>query len=1014
MRPLHLTLQSFGPFAGQQTVDFTCYGDNAFLLIHGVTGAGKTTILDGICYALYGDASGEKRDERYLRSQLAKQDSICEVRFLFQVGPRRFQIVRQPPQKAIVKGKQRDITHSVEFCQVDESGQIIGDRLTKIGEVQKKIEEVIGFNSDQFRQVVVLPQGEFRKLLLAKSDEKELILEKLFGTERYKLVEESLKRRRATIGSELKELKAAVDGILSTNGVGTRLELEERIADIKEQRAGMVSAIAEQGRLQKEVQERLMAAQSLAERFTEMEQARAACITLEQQKPAMELDAARAEQARKALGLSDLEEAISRGERDLLTQNDQLNKLDGLLAELETTRKSALAKSEKARADNDTLPAMISEQTALQARLEKISELSSCKTALAEAIKVGKKARAVLDDVKKEIADNETQLATLTCRIETLSLTTGTVGQLKAELEKVSALRANRTLLDQESTELAQLLVKLAAAESALKENEKKQKAAEEEHAGLQQSFINGQSALLARELADGQPCPVCGSSAHPHPAASSDRIPTEKELETARKLAADSQKSVQAATKSVGDLVSRKSGLEAGITKLKSALGTDAGTVLAELTIRHKELEAKHDAAETGAGELTIAREGRERINIMLSAAKNNLPSAEAGLAAATAEWEKQKALEARLASEAGDNDADAVKSRIVVIERFMETARKALQQADTELKAVDERLATSKGQKEEKLSAIPRLETELGKLRSDFGKRLKVEGFADDKEYRAARLTLEEIERLKKDVDAFRETLAAATARLNRADSSCSGLEKPDIAAVTTVRDVADRFLGELRSADGVLDGQQRGYDEAFKAISEKGDRIGVLEKEYAVTGKLADLTGGNNSKRMTLQRYVLAALFEEVAIAASQRLSRMSRGRYHLVRSETPRDGKATSGLDLDVTDDYIGEKRPAFTLSGGESFLASLSLALGLSDVVMAQCGGRYLDCIFIDEGFGSLDGETLDFALNTLIELHRSGRVIGIISHVAELKERIQSQIEVVGSKDGSRIVQQIA
>jgi exonuclease SbcC len=162
------------------------------------------------------------------------------------------------------------------------------------------------------------------------------------------------------------------------------------------------------------------------------------------------------------------------------------------------------------------------------------------------------------------------------------------------------------------------------------------------------------------------------------------------------------------------------------------------------------------------------------------------------------------------------------------------------------------------------------------------------------------------------------------------------------------------------------------------------------------------------------MTLQRYVLAALFEEVAIAASQRLSRMSRGRYHLVRSETPRDGKTTGGLDLDVTDDYIGERRPAFTLSGGESFLASLSLALGLSDVVMAQQGGRYLDCIFIDEGFGSLDGETLDFALNTLIELHRTGRVIGIISHVAELKEQIQSRIDVIASKDGSRIVQETA
>ena len=195
------------------------------------------------------------------------------------------------------------------------------------------------------------------------------------------------------------------------------------------------------------------------------------------------------------------------------------------------------------------------------------------------------------------------------------------------------------------------------------------------------------------------------------------------------------------------------------------------------------------------------------------------------------------------------------------------------------------------------------------------------------------------------------------------------------------------------------------------ARKNIGVKGTAIVRLEEDFAVVGRLADVAGGQNPQRMTLQRYVLAALFEDVAIAASRRLSKLSRGRYHLLRAEIPRDGKSTGGLDLDVIDDYCGERRPAFTLSGGESFLASLALALGLSDVVLAQSGGRYLDCIFIDEGFGTLDGETLDFALNTLIELHQSGRVIGIISHVAELKERIPSRIEIVAQKEGSTILQ---
>jgi exonuclease SbcC len=331
-----------------------------------------------------------------------------------------------------------------------------------------------------------------------------------------------------------------------------------------------------------------------------------------------------------------------------------------------------------------------------------------------------------------------------------------------------------------------------------------------------------------------------------------------------------------------------------------------------------------------------------------------------------------------------------------------------------ETELRSVDDRLSGMKGQREEKKASIPRQEAELKKLRSDCARRMAAEGFKDEMECSAALLPLEEIERLKIEVERFSHSLSAAAERSGRAADACRGLTKPDMNAVTAARDEADRRMGELRKEDGILEGEQRGLDEALRTIGEREARVTLLDREYAVAGRLAEITGGQNKKRMTLQRFVLAALFEEVAMAASQRLTRMSRGRYHLVRSEAPRDNKATSGLDLDVTDDYIGEKRPAFTLSGGESFLASLSLALGLSDVVMAQCGGRYLDCIFIDEGFGSLDGETLDFALNTLIELHRTGRVIGIISHVSELKERIPSRIEVVSSKDGSRIMQQDA
>lgn len=1014
MRPLLLTMRSFGPFAAEQKADFTCYGDNAFLLIHGVTGSGKTTILDGICYALYGNASGEKREDHYLRSQFALPESVCEVEFMFQVGPRRFQIKRTPPQLVMQKGKERKLIHQVEFCQIDEQGEIIGERMTKVVEIQKKVEEVIGFTSSQFRQVVVLPQGEFRKLLLAKSDEKEQILENLFGTERYKQVEELLKRRKSSIAGELKELKAAVEGILSSNGVVTTENLQERIAAIAAERARLTAAITAQEIQLIQAQERLLAAQSLVERFTEQQEASKAYFALEQQKPKMDKCVTQIDRARKALGLSDLSDAVQRADRELITQRDQLFQLDASISSLELNQKSALERTKHAKEVSDTIPALTAEQSNLTTHLEKIKELVTCKAAVNSAQKVANEAKTSVDTIMKSIVDNETHLTTLTERIETLSLKSGTFGQLAAELEKFATLLTSRKTFDTDTTALKKIMLELTSKEKSVEGANHLHTHCEQKYNDLQQSFIKGQSAMLAKELIDGSPCPVCGSDKHPHPASLADHIPSEKELEKAKKSVAEALKQLQTADKELNQLVIQKSGLESGIAALKTSLGSDAGSSIEELTAKKKNLEQLQAEAQAAVDELVIIRKQRELVTQTIFSSKQNLSVAEAKLLTASAELEKHKGLSQRLEKETvGDSQPEA-EARLKKIKQTIQAAGIELEQAEAELKEIDAQLARLKGQREEKRGAIPRLQTELKRLNDEFAARLAFYGFNDELECKSARLSLHEIECLQQETDKFRDGLTAAAERLQRATKACKGLEQPDLVEIIAARDEIDRKLGDLRKEGGILQGQQNGFDDALKSIIQKDSLIKVLESEYAVTGRLADVTSGNNPKRMTLQRYVLAALFEEVAMAASQRLSLMSRGRYHLVRSETVRDNRATSGLDLDVTDDNTGEKRPAFTLSGGESFLASLSLALGLSDVVMAQCGGRYLDCIFIDEGFGSLDGETLDFALNTLIELHRSGRMIGIISHVAELKERIPSRIQVVGSNEGSRILQQTA
>jgi DNA repair protein SbcC/Rad50 len=379
--------------------------------------------------------------------------------------------------------------------------------------------------------------------------------------------------------------------------------------------------------------------------------------------------------------------------------------------------------------------------------------------------------------------------------------------------------------------------------------------------------------------------------------------------------------------------------------------------------------------------------------------------------LLAATATVERLCGLVAKGETATAGMKAAEVAARIAASEEFVAQVSSELQQAEELFARTSAAQQKNSGELAQSEEEGQRRSLALVSLQAELASRLQSVGFSDLAACRAARLEPALLVRRQEELERYRQDLAAATLRRERAATLCNGRTRPDLEALQQGKDEIDREVGSRQQELGTLAGEATALAVARKNIGVKGSTIVRLEEDFTVVGRLADLAGGQNPQRMTLQRYVLAALFEEVAIAASRRLSKMSRGRYHLLRAEIPRDGKSTGGLDLDVIDDYCGERRPAFTLSGGESFLASLSLALGLSDVVLAQSGGRYLDCIFIDEGFGTLDSETLDFALNTLIELHQSGRVIGIISHVAELKERIPCRIEIVAQKEGSIIVQ---
>ncbi|MBE0503878.1 MAG: SMC family ATPase [Desulfuromonadales bacterium] len=1011
MRPLKLTLRAFGPFVGEEVVDFTLYGDNAFLLINGPTGAGKTTLLDGICYALYGEASGAGRSEHYLRSQRAAKEVICQVDFLFSVGPRTYSLKRRPAQTILHKEKVRELNHQVEFCEVAADGEIIGERLSKINEVRERIESLLGFSSDQFRQVVVLPQGEFRRLLLAKSDEKERILEKLFNTGRYKFVEEALKKRRSLLGADLNRLKAEVEGIFTACQVTNAIELDERMSAVATRRTERALALETLTLRQQLCHEQLRGAQADAENFQEHDQSQLVFARLDQQKEVMARKATEVEAATRSLLLVDLESAVQRGEGEVTELRRRIAELSSAQLLLVDEVAAARQRVSACREEQGQITARVAEATQLQQVLTRLRELEGYRQELEKGLAAAAAAQQQYETLQEVRRREEEGIEALTARIEELTVSSGRLGEIDGEIGRVTQLLKVRREFDAESLRLQQLNSELATATAAVKVAEDAAAVARLEMESLQQKFIAGQAAHLAAQLIDGEPCLVCGASSHPQPARSTGVIPTEKELEGAAQRSTAAVAKVAAATAQQAELSGRQQGSTASRERLADALQGAGHDSLEKLQQRLLDLEQERALCTRAGKELEQFRQERLARNARRQEYLQQEPALIQALQAGTASVERLRGLVANSETATAGMQAAEVAARIAASEAFVVRVSREGQQAEAQLAELFAAQEKNRGEGELSEAQLQSRGTALVVLQAEFTDRLAIAGFADLAACRAARLDPVVLSRRQEELERFRQDLTAATLRLERAAALCAGRVRPDLAALQQGKEAIDAEVGALQQELGTLSGEATALAVAREKIGAKGDEIARLEEDYAVVGRLADLAGGQNPQRMTLQRYVLAALFEEVAIAASRRLSKMSRGRYHLLRAEIPRDGKSTGGLDLDVIDDYCGERRPAFTLSGGESFLASLALALGLSDVVLAQSGGRYLDCIFIDEGFGTLDGETLDFALNTLIELHQAGRVIGIISHVAELKERIPCRIEIVSQKEGSRIVQ---
>ncbi|MCL6638993.1 MAG: SMC family ATPase [Firmicutes bacterium] len=1013
MKPLKLTMSAFGPYAGTQVLDFTELGGRSIFLIHGPTGSGKTTILDAMCFALYGDTSGAERDGKQMRSDHSGPSAPTEITFDFAVGSEKYRIRRSPEQERPKKrgGGTTVMPPNATLWKRTGAGDDAEGTVLESGwsKVTEAVEKILGFKSSQFRQVVMLPQGEFRRLLTADSRQRQAILETLFRTEIYRRIEDALKETAADLKRQLEKVAAQKAWVLQEAGAAAPEELEARHRSNQEQLKEAVKKTEESRRAVTAAREKLSAGQQARARLDEKDKAEKALAALESMVREVEEKRSGLARARQAAALADAENAFKTRQREAAGAARYYEEKQKAKSEAISVRDRAAAKLKAEEEKEPEREAASLEVARLDSLAEKVAALDSARKEAGGAQERYLAAERTRNQAQKSLTAIQSAIEEKSRAHLGAVSRAAQAAALEAASKEAAQLSSKRQALETLRREMAGIRSELDRALNLFRQAENKYAAARRELTGLQEAWNKGQAAILAGTLREGAPCPVCGSPAHPAPAKSLAVLPSEEEIKAMQQAAAALETARDQARDRMNGIATQKASIEGRIEELEKELGDKAGLEVQALQSaagKAKELLNQAKLASESLSQLgrelevLKQREGLSRAR--LDQAERAFSEAKAALEAARAVvLERESSVPGELRDPVSLQRArQAARHRRQQLLSALELARKEADQANRLLAKAD----TAAAEAFEALrTANERLEFE----KRLFFRRLETAGFQNTADYENAKRTQEEIRRLEKEIKEFDENMRIARDRLERAVQAAEGITRPDLEQLALALTVADKTLQESVTHAARLQTVFNREEVWLKQLKELEETAAALEKRYAVTGRLAGVANGKNAYGITFQRFVLGALLDDVTIAATARLKLMSRGRYLLQRTLERSRSNAAGGLDLEVFDTYTGTARGVATLSGGETFLAALSLALGLADVVQAYAGGIHLDTIFIDEGFGTLDPESLDFAMRALIDLQKGGRLVGIISHVPELKEQIDARLEVTPTERGS-------
>ena len=1020
MKPISLTIEAFGPYRDSVTLDFSELQNHSMFLISGPTGAGKTSILDAMVYALYGEPSGEVRKIDAIRSDFAEPERMTRVDFSFAIGDTQYRIERLPKQMVAKKrgtGMREQNASATVYEMKDGEWKVIA---TSAAAIRDTIQHIIGFRKDQFLQVVLLPQGEFRKLLVASTNEREELLHTLFRTDLYRKLQEAIKSAyddaKTGIEGNLMKQSALIQSI--PHDEDTPVLTIEHVRDLLKNRGSRRNAFVVERDEAVKVVDRFntlrnewalynQAQQSLAEASSKLDLVKAReseRIQLSEKvqfltslTPSYELYKQFSD---KQAVLKTLETALSDAKKGVESASQHESKCtedhDVLASQAETiqVKRTTLAQLQQQSEKFDELGVLKTKLSLLHGDIQQLDSKKS-EADLEIQRQLIKQIEVDVDDLRKRLQENSTLLE-----------------QVPIIQEQFNHLHRYSELVQ----EISQVRKEVDTKDETLSTLDKTVKEAKVHLERLEHLMQEGRAYELVPFVKEDEPCPVCGSTEHPHLATKPELYPTKDEVEAARGLR---DKELQKQANEVGQrdaLLERlhelSNHLDAQVSILKSSIDGFSKENFASL---QQDLLSQMERLKTLRGESEQLGKTIFDAEHRLSTAKDTLAKSE------LAHNELLKTLhELEISISSVQAKIDSLSESLPITD--VELWRKQSISLASEIKEYDAQLAVTKKQLDE---ARGQLSAKRGRLET-LSAQVKEERKILDSLHREYIQSLQSIslsevdfvealsdfnalEDFKTQLYELEEAFSTAQAVYDAALKATEAVVKPSDSVSDEVYDAAvvhrDTVVGNLAAWDK----ETKHIETTLETLEELDIAMGEARNEVEFLSRLNDLANGGEQgfKNVTFERYVLGAILDEVVYASNLRLQKMSRSRYSLERSDYTGGGRGKQGLDLAVMDAFTGQSRPANTLSGGETFLASMALALGLADVIQSYAGGIHMDTMFIDEGFGTLDPDTLDLAMETLVQLQSSGRLIGMISHVPELKTRIPAHLEVTRADDGS-------